>query len=159
MNIKKPNLEVVMGTIRRAILLIAVLGPAALAMSCDLFGYPRSGYVISGTVSGNSFSIATPIYLTVSDGSHSYSTSVYFPAGGLGESVAYSISNVPSGTYTISASFADTNASGSTYTVNSGSPVPLTIVPGLSGTTVSVSGLMITSTERIDINLGNSPLT
>jgi hypothetical protein len=148
-----------MGRIRRAILLFSVFGLAALSMSCDLLGYSSSGYVISGTLSGNSFSTATPITLTISNGYRSYSTSVYFPVTGSGESVSYSISNVPPGTYSISAAFSDTSASLSTYSVNSGTPIALAINASPSGTTVSVSGLMIMASETIDINLGNSPLT
>ena len=83
---------------------LALLSLASLT-SCDLL-FPKGTvqtYTVSGTISAHYYSLTTPITLTLSDGTSTFSTEATLTGSGNSESATYSVSGLPAGTYTVTA--------------------------------------------------------
>lgn len=142
---------------KRAALLVGVVLLVVLLSGCDVLG--PGGYTISGTLTSISDpTFLTPITLTASDGSNSYTTQVTL--SGI-TSMSYSISGVPAGSYSVVASFSSSSSpfGGESCDIN-GTPATITTVstPAITGgspygVTETVSSVAISSSETIDITV------
>jgi hypothetical protein len=134
-------------------MILAILG---LMEGCSQATGNTTTYTISGSITGDYFNSSFPITLTISNGSKTYTKQVTFPGtGALGQSVAYSVSGVPAGTYTIVASFTWGFISGTpTYTVNGGAPVDLTVTNSSTPDLETTASLTVNADETINVYIG-----
>ena len=98
--------------------------------------------------------------LTISQGSNIFSVSIPVPNSGVPnvpQNGTYSVSGIPSGTYSFVVTFTDTTSyyynSTPQYTVNGGSPVVADSAVNPAGT-VTFSNVAIDNTETLDVDLG-----
>jgi hypothetical protein len=136
-------------SILRIFLAIAVL---TLLAGCAAFG----GLTVRGTVTLSSMSESGNAVVTVTDGSHSYTTSVLAT-----DSFAFSVTGVPLGTYTATVSFPSPNSCGL-----ESSSVFLNLVSqssawnydfGSSSVIFTVPGITISTDSELDIAMMGSP--
>ncbi|MGO8693038.1 MAG: hypothetical protein ACLQMF_05120 [Rectinemataceae bacterium] len=118
-------------------------------------------FAVSGTITSDPLlTVSTPVTLTFSSASQTYTLQFSLTSGG---SASYSVSGLPGGIYTIAASFSSgILPSSPTYSVN-GTPqttLPITLSSSSGSApyavTENVSGLNIFNSETIDIYLGSS---
>ena len=101
----------------KALWYLSVLAALAVLAGCTA-NNTASTYTISGTVTATSWGISSPATITVTQGSNTYSASATVPApdgNGL-QTIAYSVSGVPAGTYSVTASATDGQSGGPSET-------------------------------------------
>ena len=140
-----------------------VLFAAALVAlaGCTAVSSNDPTYTVQGTVSSSTFGIVSPATLTISQGSSVFSVSVPVPNSGvLGvpQSGTYSVSGIPSGTYTVVISFTDNSGywfdAAPHYAVNGGSPVAADSWPDPAGT-ITFDNVTIGNSETVDVAIGS----
>ncbi len=130
-----------------------------------IFFFPKGDgatNTVSGTITEAYYSISGPLTITISDGAKTYSTQANL-SGSIGaDSADYSISGLPTGTYTVTVSFTcNSYSSGVSYSVDGiAQTSPAITAASASGgspydVTVSIEGLGISATETLDIDLGS----
>lgn len=154
-----------MKTSRYTLFLAISLAFIALFSGCDLF-FPsaESGFTVSGSIQASYFNISTPITVTISDGSHTYSTQVNVVDESFSlQSATYSVSGVPAGSYSLVATFASSSYSSSpSFSVDGGLAQfsPYITASGDASTPINVTetipSLTISASQTIDFDLGNT---
>jgi hypothetical protein len=133
------------------VLLVAAAAIFLAACEPSLATYTVSGTMtISGLyVSGN------PAVVTATDGSNSYTVSVAVaPDNEINQSVTYSLSGVPAGTYTVALSIVSGFSAIGNYTLNGVGPTPAFLTTTGSGFstiwTMTVNGVSIGADVLLD---------
>jgi len=148
----------------RSILKLAVLLSAGLPVLSGCDQAPGSGVQVTGTVSGNYTSVQGNPTVTARNTSQFFSTTFVMSAMDSNnqsfQSGAFTISDVPEGTYSVSVNWYG-YAGTATYSINGAPAVGTTAVQGALngnyyGYTITVDGVPVSGDTTVDIYLGNT---
>jgi len=134
-----------------ALLLIVVTALSGCSPAMDTVS-------VTGTISATFWPIKTSPILTVSSGGKSYTAILPIPSVGNPETFTFSIPWVEKGTYSLVMTFdVDSYWMGTTYTINGGSPLPVTSEGAQVSTlypytyTIQIDGVKIDGDTTIDL--------
>jgi hypothetical protein len=143
---------------KRTTINVAILVAAALVLgSCNLFGPAATTVAVNGTIDLTSVYVTTAATVQVTNGSATQTFMTPIPAAGLAQSLSFSLSDLPTGTYDVEVTFtADNNPYPGTYSINSALPVDFTpsgIGSGPCDWTVTIPGVDIQDNTTVAIVL------